>query len=57
MDPRHAPTPHLTREDWRGHLRPQYREADQWYRHQLMRLGLLPPTAEFLLDYLFRERR
>lgn len=52
MDPRHIRV-QSTRTDWRGQLRPEYHEADQWYRGELLRLGLLrpepaPPRADVL---------
>lgn len=50
MDPRHTRAPdRKPREDWRGHLRPAYREADEWYRAHLVRAGLLTPTPELLM--------
>ena len=42
MDPRHIRV-QSTRTDWRGQLRPEYREADQWYRGELLRLGVITP--------------
>lgn len=42
MDPRHIRV-QSTRTDWRGQLRPEYREAGQWYQGELLRLGLLTP--------------
>ncbi|MHA0041520.1 hypothetical protein [Deinococcus sp. PEB2-63] len=50
MDPRHIrPPDRKGREDWRGQLRPEYREADEWYRAHLVRAGLLAPTPELLM--------
>lgn len=42
MDPRHIRV-QSTRTDWRGQLKREYREADQWYRAHLTSLGLLRP--------------
>lgn len=40
-----TPSPPTQLHDWRGHLRPHIREADEWYRARLIEAGLLGPEA------------